>query len=341
MAYESVLQVAIDALAEIAYLLRQRADESHRSRAFVNALAMLVSDRPDLEGLRQEDRLESLPGVGPSIGRALAEVVDTGQSSYLGRLRTDAGLAAEPEGESQLALASYRGDLHSHSTWSDGKVPIAEMARSAAARGWEYLAVTDHSPRITVVNGLDGQRLRAQAAEIGQVRELVPELSLLQGIEVDILEDGTLDLPDEVLAGLDVVIASPHVKLRMDRSAMTERMLRAVENPNVDIVGHPTGRRLGSREAASYDYEAVFRRAAELEVVMEIDCDPARCDLSPELARLAAAAGCRLSLDSDAHAPNELAYVEIGIWMARRAGLAESQVLNWGSADDVRRAFAR
>src|SRR6202011_4160226 len=130
----------------------------------------------------------------------------------------------------------------------------------------------------------------------------VDGLAILQGIEVDINEDGSLDLPDETLGELDLVIASPHVKLKMEPAAMTERMLRAVEHPHVDVIGHPTGRRPGSREGASYDFEMVFKRAAEHGVVMEIDCDPARMDLSPELARLAASLGCRISLDSDAHA---------------------------------------
>lgn len=198
----------------------------------------------------------------------------------------------------------------------------------ARARGYAYLAITDHSPRITVVNGLGPERLAGQARDIAEAQRQVDGLTILRGIEVDILEDGSLDLPDETLAELDVVIASPHVKLRMEPAAMTERMLRAVSSPHVDLVGHPTGRRLGTRPGATYDFEAVFQAAAANGVAIEIDCDPARMDVSPELARLAAGSGCRLSLDSDAHAPDEFAYVDSGAWMARQAGIGPDLLLN-------------
>ncbi len=149
----------------------------------------------------------------------------------------------------------------------------------------------------------------------------------------DILEDGALDLPDAVLEILDVVIASPHVKLRQEPAAMTQRMLRAVSHPHVDIVGHPTGRRPGSREGATYDFEAVFKEAARHGVALEIDCDPARMDLSPELARLALECGCNFALDADAHAPAELAYVPMAAWMARRAGVPPDRILNFKPLD--------
>src|SRR5207302_9954080 len=154
-------------------------------------------------------------------------------------------------------------------------------------------------------------------------------LALLQGIEVDILEDGALDLSDAVLELLDIVIASPHVKLRQEPTAMTERMLRAVSNPNVDVIGHPTGRRPGSREGATYDFELVFREAAKRGVALEIDCDPARMDLSPEMARLAYEFGCSFAIDADAHAPAEFAYVPMASWMARRAGIPRARILNF------------
>jgi histidinol phosphatase-like PHP family hydrolase len=160
-------------------------------------------------------------------------------------------------------------------------------------------------------------------------------VALLQGIEVDILEDGSLDLPDMVLELLDVVIASPHVKLRQEPAAMTQRMLRAVSHPHVDVIGHPTGRRPGSREGASYDFEAIFKAAARNNVALEIDCDPARMDLSPEMARLALECGCSFAIDGDAHAPAELAYVPMGLWMARRAGIPEDRILNFHALDEL------
>src|SRR6266849_3192025 len=235
--------------------------------------------------LRKANKLTAIEGVGAGIAKILAGLVETGRSSYLERLRTETGQPARDD-ETTIDLAKYQGDLHSHTDWSDGRATMLEMARSARALGYKYLGVTDHSPRIKVVNGLDAERLLAQSREREQVEREVKGLALLQGIEVDILEDGALDLPDAVLELLDVVIASPHVKLRQEPSAMTERMLRAVSNPNVDVIGHPTGRRPGSREGATYDFEKVFREAARHWVALEIDCDPARMDLSPEHARL-------------------------------------------------------
>jgi putative hydrolase len=328
-------------LAEIAYLLRHKGD-GHRARAFTRVASLLVRQRPDLDGLRQANRLDSLEGVGAGIAKTLAELIDTGQSSYLDRLREEVSLPADttrPGEVSSLVQSGYRGDLHSHTDWSDGGSSVLDMARAAQARGYRYLAITDHSPRITVVNGLGPERLAAQRRLIDEANRELDGFMVLQGVEVDINEDGSLDEPDEALAALDVVIASPHVKLRMEREAMTERMLRAVEHPHVDIIGHPTGRRPGSRPGADYDFEAVFRRAAELGVVMEIDCDPARMDLSPELTRLAAAAGCRLSLDSDAHAPDQLLYVDLAAWIANRAGVEHDRIVNWLDLAELRKVL--
>jgi putative hydrolase len=321
-------------LSEIGYLLRREEKDAFRARAFSRAAAEILVQRPDLKRLRELGGLETIPGVGAGIARVLGELVDTGRSSYLEDLRRRLGEDSNGQ-ESELDLTAYRGDLHAHTTWSDGHASMLEMAEGARLRGYEYLGITDHSPRITVVNGLGAERLEAQAREIAMVSREVG-ITLLRGIEVDILEDGTLDLPDEVLASLDLVIASPHVKLRQERAEMTERMLRAVENPHVDVVGHPTGRRPGSRPGADYDFDLVFGRAAERDVALEIDCDPARMDLSPELARLAAAKGCRLALDSDAHAPGEFAYVQLGVWMARRAGIGAERLLNWLPLADLR-----
>lgn len=333
---------AAASLAEISYLLRHKGD-THRPRAFSRVAASLLRDRPDLAAMRAEGKLETIEGVGATIARILAELVDTGSSSYLDHLREELKqprLTDEQFALSPLVEMGYRGDLHAHTDWSDGHASITEMAVAAKARGYEYLAITDHSPRITVVNGLGPERLVAQRRMIDAANGEVDGITVLQGIEVDILEDGTLDLPDDALAALDLVIASPHVKLRMERAAMTERMVRAVRHPHVDIVGHPTGRRPGSRAGADYDFEAVFREAASNGVVMEIDCDPARMDLSPELAALAASCGCRLSLDSDAHAPDQLVYVDLGIWMARRAGVETDRLVNWLRLAELREAFA-
>jgi putative hydrolase len=326
---------AAQVLSEIGYLLRQDPEEKFRAKAFSAAAWSLAVTRPNLEALHGSNELTTLDGVGPGIAKVLAEVLETsGQSRYLDRLREQSKQPARDD-ESALDFAQYKGDVHSHSTWSDGKATMLEMARGAEAMGYSYLGVTDHSPRIKVVNGLDADRLLAQSREMAEVQAQVPGVALLQGIEVDILEDGALDLPDMVLELLDVVIASPHVRLRQEPAAMTERMLRAVSHPHVDVIGHPTGRRPGSREGASYDFEAVFKEAAKNGVALEIDCDPARMDLSPEMARLALELGCNFTLDADAHMPTELAYVPMGMWMARRAGIPQNRILNFLPLDEL------
>ena len=329
---------AAQALSEIAYLLRQDPEEKFRAKAFSAAAWSLAVERPDLAALHGRNELTTLEGVGAGIAKVLAEVVETGRSRYLDRLREQMKQPARDD-ESVLDFAQYRGDVHSHSTWSDGKATMLEMARGAEAAGYIYLGVTDHSPRIKVVNGLDADRLLAQSREMAEVQAQVPGVALLQGIEVDILEDGSLDLPDMVLELLDVVIASPHVKLRQEPTAMTERMLRAVSHPHVDVIGHPTGRRPGSREGANYDFESVFKEAARHGVALEIDCDPARMDLSPEMARLALELGCNFTLDADAHAPAELAYVPMAMWMARRAGIPQNRILNFLPLDELTMAL--
>ena len=325
---------AAQVLSEIGYLLRQNEAERFRAKAFASAAWSIVVSRPDLEALHKANALTSIEGVGSGIAKVLAGIIESGQSSYLERLRTEMGQPARDD-ESVIDLSQYQGDVHSHTNWSDGKATMLEMAQGAQAMGYRYLGVTDHSPRIKVVNGLDAERLLAQSREMADVQSRVDDLTLLQGIEVDILEDGALDLTDEVLELLDVVIASPHVKLRQEPAAMTARMLRAVSNPHVDVIGHPTGRRPGSREGASYDFEAVFTEAARNNVALEIDCDPARMDLSPEMARLALECGCNFTLDADAHMPAELAYVPMGAWMARRAGIPQDRILNFRTLEDL------
>jgi putative hydrolase len=325
---------AAQALSEIGYLLRQDAEQRFRAKAFAAAAWSIVGSKPDLDALHKANALTTIEGVGPGIAKVLAGLIETGESSYLERLRAEMGQPARGD-ESNLDLSQYQGDVHSHTNWSDGHATMLQMAQGAQAMGYQYLGITDHSPRITVVHGLNAVRLLAQSREMAEVQAQVEGVTLLQGIEVDILEDGALDLPDAVLELLDVVIASPHVKLRQEAAAMTERMLRAVSNRHVDVVGHPTGRRPGSREGATYDFEAVFKEAAHHHVALEIDCDPARMDLSPEMARLALECGCNFTLDADAHGPEQLSYVPMGAWMARRAGIPQDKILNFLDVDEL------
>jgi putative hydrolase len=325
---------AAQVLSEIGYLLRQQEKERFRAKAFAAASWSLARQRPDLQSLEAAGSLTTIEGVGEGIARVLTDLIQNGQSRYLNRLREQMKQPVLAD-ESVLDFGDYVGDIHSHTDWSDGRATMLEMALGAQALGYSYLGITDHSPRITVVHGLDAERLVAQSREMAEVQKQVDGLTLLQGIEVDILEDGALDLPDAVLEILDVVIASPHVKLRQEPSAMTERMMRAVSHPHVDVIGHPTGRRPGSREGATYDFEAVFKEAARNGVALEIDCDPARMDLSPEMARMACELGCNFVVDADAHAPAEFAYVPMGLWMARRAGVPKERILNFRPLDQL------
>jgi putative hydrolase len=319
---------AAQVLSEIGYLLRQQEKERFRAKAFAAASWSIALSRPDLDELARTESLTSIEGVGEGIARVLADLTKTGESRYLNRLREQMKQPAQAD-ETDLDFDDYMGDIHSHSNWSDGRATMLEMAEGAQAMGYSYLGVTDHSPRITVVHGLNAERLVAQSREMAEVQRQVDGVTLLQGIEVDILEDGALDLPDAVLEILDVVIASPHVKVRQEPAAMTERMMRAVSNRHVDVIGHPTGRRPGSREGATYDFEAVFKEAAKNGIALEIDCDPARMDLSPEMARMARDRGCDFVVDADAHAPAEFAYVPMALWMARRAGIPKERIRNF------------
>ena len=229
-----------------------------------------------------------------------------------------------------VAESDFRGQLHEHSTGSDGGATISEMAEAALARGYEYLAITDHSHVLTIANGLDRARLEAQIAEIETLnREFVPRgLTLLAGIEADILADGSIDCEDDLLARLDVVVASVHRRFGESEAAMTARVIRAVEHPNVHVIGHPTGRLLGRREPFPVDMDAVIAAAARTGTVLEINASPERLDLCAEHARAAKAAGVLLSVNADAHSAAGLGLVSWGVTQARRAGLTADDVVN-------------
>src|SRR5260370_21313990 len=229
---------AAQVLSEIGYLLRQDPKEVYRARAFSAAAWGLALERPDVDALHKANKLTAIEGVGAGIAKVLAGLLEDGRSSYLASLRSETGQPARDD-ESVIDLDAYQGDLHSHTDWSDGRATMLEMARAAKALGYKYLVGTDHSPRIKVVNGLDAGRLLAQSREREQVEKEVEGLALLQGIEVDILEDGSLDLPDAVLELLDVVVPSPHAKLRQEAAWMTQPILRPVSNPNAAIAAPP------------------------------------------------------------------------------------------------------
>jgi DNA polymerase (family 10) len=261
-----------------------------------------------------------LPWIPPELREAQGEI----EAAAAGRL---------PD---LVELGDLRGELHAHTDWSDGKASVEQMAEAARAAGMEYLVISDHSPSLGALNGLTPERLRKQRKEIDRVQErLGDSLRLLQGVEVEILADGSLDLDDDVLAGLDLVIASLHVSLRQAREQITGRLLGAIRNPHVDLIGHPSGRLIGSRGPSEFDAEAVFAAAADHGVVLEINAHPARLDLNDGMARRAWQVGCLLGVNTDAHRPEELGLRRFGVGVARRAWLPAEAVLNTRSAEDV------
>ncbi|WP_109526092.1 PHP domain-containing protein, partial [Nocardia aurea] len=237
--------------------------------------------------------------------------------------------------ETAALRAALRGDLHSHSDWSDGGSPIEEMAEAAKALGHEYWALTDHSPRLTVARGLPPERLRDQLDEVARLNERLAPFRILTGIEVDINLDGTLDQEPELLERLDVVVASVHAGLRMDGDAMTRRMVTAISDPNVDVLGHCTGRivrgggrRGGRRPESEFDAELVFEACRRFGVAVEINSRPDRLDPPKRLMRLAYEMGCRFAIDSDAHAPGQLDWQRFGCERAARCGVEAARVIN-------------
>ena len=227
-----------------------------------------------------------------------------------------------------IRVEDLRGDLHMHSTWSDGRNSIEEMVEACVAHGYEYMVISDHSKSLAMTGGLDAYRLRQQWAEIDEVRSRHPEIRILRSMEVDILGDGSLDLEDEMLAGLDLVLVSLHSRLDLPGDQQTERVLRALEHPEVNVFCHPTARLINRRKPAEFDVERVLRRAAELGVAVELNCSPSRLDLKDSHLALAKRLGCKIVIDTDSHRTRELHLMRYGVDQARRAGLEARDVLN-------------
>lgn len=234
-----------------------------------------------------------------------------------------------------LTLQDIRGDLHLHSDWSDGHGTILEMATRARELGYEYLSIADHSGGLGIAHGLDVSRLREQRVEIDRVNELVPEIRLLRASEVEVHLDGTLDFPDEVLSELDLVVASLHSGLGRSTTELTERIVKVMRNPHVDIIAHPIGRIIERRPGGSYDWETVFRVAVETGTALEINANPSRLDMSDEVARAANLAGVSITVDTDAHDVRSLDFMRYGIGVARRAGISPTSVINTRSLDQL------
>ena len=315
-----------EALKRIAFQLEWGSAPTYRVRAFRRA-AEVVEELPEHELAQRiaAGTLQDLSGIGPATAEVIEQAARGEQPDYLTRLIEHAEHAPRT-----AMRAALRGDCHTHSDWSDGGSPPREMAEAARDLGHEWVALTDHSPRLTVANGLSIERLEAQLALVSRLNEELAPFRILTGIEVDILEDGSLDQRDDLLARLDVVVASVHSLLRQPAADMTSRMLTAIANPHTDVLGHCTGRMvLGrGRPESRFDHEAVFAACAEHGVAVEINCRPERQDPPDALLRLAAGAGCDFAIDSDAHAPGQLGWLDGGCIRAEQFGITPDRVVN-------------
>jgi putative hydrolase len=322
------------ALRRIAFELERGGAPTYRVRAFRRAAAVVDGLAPGELGRRlSAGTLEALPGIGATTAQVIAEAAAGQQPAYLTRL-----LSEQPPSSRDGLRAALRGDCHTHSDWSDGGSPPREMAEAARALGHQWIALTDHSPRLTVANGLTAERLLAQLDLVGELNAELAPFRILTGIEVDILEDGSLDQREDLLARLDVVVASVHSQLRMPAGPMTKRMAAAIRNPHVDVLGHCTGRLLGGRglrPESVFDPGVVFGACREHGVAVEINCRPERMDPPDRLLGLAAEAGCRFAIDTDAHAPGQLDWLGNGTVRAEKFGISPERVINARGADEV------
>jgi putative hydrolase len=332
---------AFDALNEIAFWLERGAAPTFKVQAFRKAAGIIGGLDPNEVAERARDgRLKRTKGIGDTTFQVIRQAVDGAVPDYLEKLRQS---GAEPLAAGGNGLRPLlRGDLHSHSDWSDGGSPIELMADAARHLGRDYLALTDHSPNLKIANGLSAERLSEQLDVVARVNEAQAHatedgaggFTLLSGIEVDILESGELDQASEMLDRLDVVVASVHSKLRSDRRTMTDRMLAGISDPHTNVLGHCTGRLLqgsrGTRPESEFDAERVFAACADAGVAVEINSRPERQDPPDNLMQLALDAGCLFSVDSDAHAPGQLDFLQYGAERAELNGVpAERIITTW------------
>jgi putative hydrolase len=324
-------------LKRIAFLLEAALEPAFRINAFRRAAATLADIGIEEAARRAASgTLRELAGIGEVTERTIVESLRGEEPVYLRRLEATAG---QPMDQGAAAIRKeIRGDCHVHSDWSDGGSPIREMAETAIELGHAYIVLTDHSPRLTVANGLSPERLRKQLDEVAALNEELTPFRILTGVEVDINEDGSLDQEPELLARLDVVVGSVHSVLRMPAPEMTRRMVTALANPYLDILGHCTGRmktKRRSRPESQFDPEIVFAAAARFGKAIEVNSRPERRDPPKRLLRLAVEAGCPIAIDTDAHAPGQLYWLGGGCERAFLSGVTIPSIVNARDADGL------
>ncbi|MCW2516191.1 MAG: hypothetical protein JWR11_5233 [Mycobacterium sp.] len=325
----------VAALRQIAYYKDRAREDSRRVMAYRNAADTVERlDDAQREKHGKANSWQSLPGVGPKTAKVIAQAWAGREPDTLIELRS----AAKDLGGGEIR-AALKGDLHLHSNWSDGSAPISEMMATAKSLGHEYCALTDHSPRLTVAHGLSPERLREQLDVIDELRETFAPMRILTGIEVDILDDGSLDQEDDLLERLDIVVASVHSKLAMDAPAMTRRMVRAVSDGQADVLGHCTGRLVeggrGTRAESRFDAEKVFTACRDHGTAVEINSRPERRDPPTRLLAMALEIGCDFSIDTDAHAPGQLDFLGYGAQRALDNGVPLERIVNTWSVDEL------
>ncbi|MDQ4098550.1 MAG: PHP domain-containing protein [Actinomycetota bacterium] len=329
----------IAALDRIAYRLETELAPTYRVRAFRSASATLRKlDPPELARRVEEGRLRDLAGIGEVTETVIREALAGEVPAYLAKLDAEfeeTVRARDPIGDA--IRQALRGDCHTHSDWSDGGSPIDVMAEAGRSLGHEYMVLTDHSPRLTVAHGLTPERLLEQLDVVARLADELAPFRLLTGIEVDINEDGSLDQDEALLSRLDVVVASVHSKLRMAAPEMTRRMVTAVRNPHVDILGHCTGRKLvgRGRPESTFDAGKVFAACAETGTAVEINCRPERLDPPLRLLGQAVEAGCLFSIDTDAHAPGQLEWQTNGCIRAAKCDVPVERIVNTRAAGEL------
>ncbi|MEO6204622.1 MAG: PHP domain-containing protein [Mycobacteriales bacterium] len=323
-------------LRRIAFCLERALEPSYRVKAFRTAAAVLDGLAPEDFQLRVENGTwADLTGIGKVTAQAITESLAGEEPVYLRRVET-LGLTPVPEAADALRQR-LRGDCHVHSDWSDGGSPIEEMALAAQSLGHDYMVLTDHSPRLKVARGLSPDRLREQLDVVAELNERLSPFRILTGIECDINLDGSLDQETDLLARVDLVVASVHSKLRMTSQEMTPRMVAAISNPHTDILGHCTGRLVTGkgRPQSEFDAEVVFAACAQFGVAVEINSRPERLDPPKHLLRLAYEAGCDVAIDTDAHAPGQLSWQPLGCERAVLCGIEADRIVNTKTVDDL------